>query len=61
MSKEIYQVKIIDLKTREETMIGHPTTERRAQKIVDGVSRNLSDKFYVDYWNIETKLDKKEE
>lgn len=59
MSNEIYQVKVIELGSRETTLIGEPTTERRAQKIVCGVSRNLdNDKFYVDYWNIENKLDK---
>lgn len=53
MSNEIYQVKVVDIASREEALIGEPTTENRAAKIVSGVNRNLNhDKFYVDYWAI---------
>lgn len=52
-----YQVKVIELGSREETMIGEPTSERRAILIAEGVSRNLNhDKFYVDYWSVKNKL-----
>jgi len=57
----IYQVKIIELDGRKESLIGLPTTERRAEKIVSGIQRNLDhSRFYVDYWNIENKLSKED-
>ena len=52
-----YQVKVIERDTAGETMIGEPTSERRAIKIANGVRVNLdANNFYVDYWPVADKL-----